>query len=119
MTDSASTSSKDLPLPDYDHLPTGSLQNRIRSLSAEELEQVLAYERSHGDRLDVRTVLEARLSALRAGAEPSGGSPLAARPEAAPPPAGDTSVSPQTSGPKMNPPSQGVPSNPAQPRPTG
>jgi hypothetical protein len=31
-------------------LPTSSLQHRIRSLSADELERVLDYERGHADR---------------------------------------------------------------------
>ncbi|MER6980881.1 hypothetical protein ABT317_28905, partial [Streptomyces carpinensis] len=39
-----------LPLPDYDQLPLGSLEGRVRSLSAEEVEELLAYERTHADR---------------------------------------------------------------------
>jgi len=106
----------ELPLPDYDHLPVGSLQSRIRSLDAAGVEAVLAYERAHGNRLPVVQVLESRLSALQDGAEPTSGSPLAATPEVqhAPPPASD--ASPQTQGPPVNPPSQGDPTNPAQPR---
>ena len=42
-----------LPLPDYDHLPLGGLQSRVRSLTAGEVEELLAYEHSHGDRLQV------------------------------------------------------------------
>jgi hypothetical protein len=116
MDNGMPTSSRQLPLPDYDHLPTATLQHRIRSLTADELEQVLEYERRHADRADVRTILEARLRALHSGAAPSGGDPAAARPEAAPPPAGGSPVSTETTGPPINPPSQGVPSNPAQPR---
>lgn len=106
----------DLPLPDYDHLATASLQHRIRSLSAGQLEQLLDYERAHADRAEARTILQARLSELREGAEPSGGSPEGPRPESAPPASGGGKVGPDTTGPPINPPSHGVPSNPAQPR---
>jgi hypothetical protein len=70
-----------LPLPDYDHLPLGSLEGRIRSLDADGLTALLDYERAHGDRLPVTQLLERRLEAVRGGAELSGGSPLAATPE--------------------------------------
>ncbi len=108
-----------LPLPDYDHLPIGSLTSRIRTLDSAGVEAVLAYEREHANRLPAVTVLEARLEQLRAGAEPSGGSPHAVAPEAAPPAAGGSVASPATSGPVINPPSHGDPTNPAQPRSTG
>ena len=106
----------ELPLPDYDHLPVGSLEARIRSLDSESLETLLSYERAHGDRLPVVLLLERRLEAVQSGSEPSSGSPLAATPEVqhAPPPASD--ASPQTQGPPVNPPSHGDPTNPAQPR---
>ncbi len=71
----------ELPLPDYDHLPIGSLEGRIRSLDADGLSSLLAYERAHGDRLPVTLLLERRLEAVRGGAELSSGSPLAATPE--------------------------------------
>lgn len=105
-----------LPLPDYDHLPVGSLEGRIRSLDADGLEQLLTYERAHGDRLPVVQVLQHRLDAVRGGAEPSQGSPLAATPELqhAPPPPSE--ASPSTEGPTINPPSQGDPTNPAAPK---
>lgn len=109
----------DLPLPDYDSLPLGSLQSRIRTLDLEQLEAVAEYERAHAARANVLTLIDARLGELQEGGQPSGGSPDAAQPETAPPPAGGSRVSPETSGPKQNPPSQGVPSNPAQPRSTG
>ena len=108
-----------LPLPDYDHLPLAALQHRIRSLDADGLATLLAYEVSHADRLPVVEAMRHRLAALDEGAEPSGGSPLAATPEAAPAAAAGSPVSPVTSGPPMNPPSHGDPTNPAQPRPTG
>ena len=105
-----------LPLPDYDHIPLGSLESRIRSLDAAGVNVLLTYEKAHGDRLPVVNVLERRLQALRSGARPTGGDPLADTPEVqhAPPPG--SPASPQTQGPPVNPPSQGVPTNPAQPR---
>lgn len=119
MTDDSSPSSADLPLPDYDHLPTGSLQHRIRTLTREQLQVIAEYERQHAHRPLVETMIQARLAELDGGAEPSGGAADAAQPERPPAPAGQSAVSPATSGPKMNPPSQGVPSNPTQPRSTG
>jgi hypothetical protein len=106
----------ELPLPDYDHLPVGSLESRIRSLDAPGLELLLTYERVHGNRLPVLQVLENRLSAVQAGAEPTGGSPLAATPEVQHAPEPASHASPQTQGPPVNPPSHGDPTNPAQPR---
>jgi hypothetical protein len=108
-----------LPIPDYDHLPVGSLTHRIRSLDSGGLGQLIDYERAHGARVPVLQVLEARRDALERGAEPSGGDPLAAAGDVAPPAPGASAVSPQTAGPVLNPPSHGVPTNPAQPRSTG
>ena len=105
-----------LPLPDYDHLPVGSVESRIRSLDVAGVEAVLGYERAHGNRLPVVQVLERRLAALQEGAEPTSGSPLAATPELQHAPPGGSDASPQTQGPPVNPPSQGDPTNPAQPR---
>lgn len=106
-----------LPLPDYDHLPVGSLEGRIRSLDAGGLETLLAYEREHADRVQVVQLLENRLTSVREGAPTSDGSPLAATPEVEHAPQsgsqGDAAV---TDAPPINPPSQGVPTNPAQPR---
>jgi hypothetical protein len=109
----------DLPLPDYDHLPLGSLAHRVRSLDTDGLAVLLAYEREHGNRLPVVQMLERRLEAVEGGAPLSDGSPTAQAPEAAPPPAGTSSASPATAGPVINPPSHGDPTNPAQPRSTG
>ncbi|MBM7804932.1 hypothetical protein JOD57_000769 [Geodermatophilus bullaregiensis] len=108
-----------LPLPDYDHLPVQGLISRIRTLDATGLQTLLEYERAHADRLQVTIAMENRLTALRAGAEPSGGDPAA--PAADDPVAASTGskVSEATSGPPVNPPSQGDPTNPAQPRSTG
>ena len=106
----------ELPLPDYDHLPTGSLASRIRSLDADGVAALLAYEQAHGDRLPVVQVLEQRLEALRSGASPTGGDPMAAAPESPAGEPGGSKASPSTEGPAMNPPSHGDPTNPAQPR---
>lgn len=64
----------DLPIDDYDHLNVGTLAGRIRSLDAEELGQVLAFEESHGRRMPVLMVLRRRLAELKAGAPLSPGS---------------------------------------------
>jgi hypothetical protein len=108
-----------LPLPDYDHIPTGSLQHRIRTLDADGIQQLLAYERQHANRPLVVRILESRLDELTRGAEPSAGSPTAPAPEAAPAAQPTQTVSPATAGPPVNPPSHGTPTNPAQPRATG
>jgi hypothetical protein len=106
-----------LPLPDYDHLPIGSLESRVRTLDADGVAAVLAYERAHGNRLPAVNVLELRLEALRSGqTEPSGGDPLAETPEVQHAPPAGSSASPQTEGDPINPPSHGDPTNPAQPR---
>ena len=105
---------KDLPLPDYDHLPLGTLPTRITGLAEADVAQLIGYEKEHGNRLPVLQILEKRLQDLQGGAEPSGpqapstpevatGAPAAPQPTSVP-------------GPPVNPPSQGVPTNPAQPR---
>ena len=109
----------DLPLPDYDHLPVGSLTSRIRTLDAEALQTVLGYEQSHANRVQVVQAMTHRLDELKAGTQPSGGDPTAAQPEHAAAPSGGSQVSTATSGPPVNPPSHGDPTNPAQPRSTG
>ena len=108
-----------LPLPDYDHLPVEGLASRIRTLDAAGLETVLEYERAHADRLQVVTIMENRLTALREGAQPSGGDPATPAVDDPAHAAGGSKVSEATTGPVINPPSQGDPTNPAQPRSTG
>lgn len=106
-----------LPIPDYDHLPTGSLESRIRTLDQSGVEALLVHEARHGNRAPVMNVLRQRLRALQSGAKPSGGDGSAGTmPEAGGPPAHDPKAAPQTPGPPVNPPSQGVPTNPSQPR---
>jgi hypothetical protein len=104
----------DLPLPDFDHIPLGTLPSRIHGLDAAALQQLLDFERAHGNRLPVTEVLEHRLGALAGGAEPSG-STSPDMPEVGQTQSGSR-VTPATSGPPINPPSQGDPTNPAQPR---
>jgi len=116
MTDRQPPHHDELPLPDYDHLPVGSLEGRVRTLGAGGVEALLAYERTHGNRIAVVQLLERRLEQLAAGAAPSGGSPTATTPEAEHAPQAGSPVTPATQGPPVNPPSQGVPTNPAQPR---
>jgi hypothetical protein len=104
----------DLPLPDYDSLPAGSVESRARTLDPEGVRQLLDYERQHADRPQIVAMLEHRLEALRSGdAQPSGGDPSAPTPETAP---GEPTGFSVTPGPPVNPPSQGDPTNPAQPR---
>ncbi|NHC13228.1 hypothetical protein [Motilibacter deserti] len=109
----------ELPLPDYDHLPAGTLQHRIRTLDLPSLEQLIAYEEAHAGRLLVLNVMRQRREELAAGAEPSGGDPLAATPEAPPAPASGSPVSGATTGPVQNPTTGGDPTNPGQPRGSG
>jgi hypothetical protein len=110
------TERDDLPLHDYDHLPVGSLISRIRTLDADALQTLMEYEQGHANRMQVVSVMQSRLSALREGAGPSGGDPTAVGAEAPPEAAGGSPVSEATSGPPINPPSHGDPTNPAQPR---
>jgi hypothetical protein len=97
------TSRADLPIPDYDHLPEGSLVHRIRTLDADALATLVVYERAHGDRLQVARAMEHRLHELRGGAQPSGGDPAGPQPEQAPPAAaqgpGDPGATPDNNQP--------------------
>jgi hypothetical protein len=110
--------SHELPLPDYDSLPAGSIESRVRTLNEPGVRDVLAYEREHANRVHVLQILENRLTSLRRGdTEPSGGNPLASAPEGENGPSGGPEqASPAKEGPPQNPPSHGVPTNPTQPR---
>ncbi|MCH5672011.1 hypothetical protein [Streptomyces gilvus] len=112
MTDPARDT---LPLPDYDHLPIGGLESRVRSLSADEVEELLAFERSHADRLPVTELLSARLGQLHAGAEPTSGNPGAPRPEHSGGRSGSP-VSPATSPQPFSPPPHGTPDQRGKPK---
>jgi hypothetical protein len=113
------TQHDELPIPDYDHLQTGALVSRIRTLDATGLETLLAYERSHANRIQVVSAMQHRLKSVEAGAQPSGGDPASTGVDDPVAAAGGSKVSEATTGPAMNPPSQGDPTNPAQPRSTG
>jgi hypothetical protein len=85
----------ELPIPDYDHLPEGSLVHRVRALDEGDLRRLLDHEREHGNRTPVVTMLEQRLDALRSGAAvPSSGDPAAAQPERAPAAQGGSAANP-------------------------
>ncbi|MFF3330614.1 hypothetical protein ACFYWX_13800 [Streptomyces sp. NPDC002888] len=104
-----------LPLPDYDHLPIGGVESRVRSLTAGEVEELLAYEHEHADRRPVTTVLTHRLEQLQAGAEPTSGDPAALRPEQGRGRAGSP-VSPATSSQPISPPPHGTPDQRGRPK---
>ncbi|RZB18966.1 hypothetical protein StrepF001_08535 [Streptomyces sp. F001] len=104
-----------LPLPDYDHLPIGGLEARVRSLTAEEVEELLAHERTHADRVPVTELLTARLEQLKAGAEPTYGDPAALRPEQGEGRTGSP-VSPATSPEPFGPPPHGTPDQRGKPK---
>ncbi|MFK0117817.1 hypothetical protein [Streptomyces sp. NPDC090994] len=112
MADSAHNA---LPLPDYDHLPLGSLESRVRSLGTDEVEELLAYERSHGDRLPVTELLASRLEQLQAGAVPTSGDPGALRPEQSRG-HGGSPVSPATSPQPFGAPPHGTPDQRGKPK---
>lgn len=101
----------ELAVPDYDHLPLAQLGHRIRSLSADQLGDLLAHERAHGNRLPVVQLLEARAQELADGAEPSGGDPSAGLPGRGPA-ASPGKVTPDTETPQQVGPSHGNPTNP-------
>lgn len=107
----------DLPLRDYDHLPVPAVAQRIRSLTGDQLGQLLDYERAHAGRPAVVQVMRARLAELRAGAEPAGGSQQAGpdwpRSAAAERPADSA---PAPGGPPSFPPPHGNPAQPAKPK---
>ncbi|MFC4856973.1 hypothetical protein [Actinophytocola glycyrrhizae] len=50
---------------DYEDLPTGTLRDRVRSLSADELRHLIDEERGNDNRAPVIEVLESRLAQLR------------------------------------------------------
>lgn len=103
----------DLPLPDFDHLPLGTLPSRINGLGREDVSRLVDFERAHGNRLPVLQVLEQRLEALQHGAEPSGST----RPDTPEidDARGGSPVDPSTAGPNPVPPFHGNPMHQSQP----
>jgi hypothetical protein len=107
------TDHDELPFPDYDHLSAGELGHRIRSLSHEDLEQLLRYEREHAHRTHVIALLTSRLHQLEEGSPRSPGSSVPpSGPQGRP---GGSPVSPATSPEPYNPPPHGTPDQPAKP----
>lgn len=103
-----------LALPDYDHLPLGTLRHRIRSLTGPELFEVLDFEREHANRAPVTAILTARLRELVDGAAPSSGD-QSRRPEAASGPDAGSDRPPPVAAP-AHPPPHGDPAQPAKPK---
>jgi hypothetical protein len=54
-------------LPEYDQLTLPQLRARLRALSAEDLEQLLAHERAHAARPEFTGMLARRIANLRSG----------------------------------------------------
>jgi hypothetical protein len=106
----------DLPLRDYDHLPGAAVAQRIRSLTSDQLGQLLDYERAHAARPAVEQAMQVRLAELRDGAEPTGGrgqtGPDWPEPAAERRPADGE----PTAGPPSFPPPHGTPAQPAKPK---
>ncbi|WP_406456639.1 hypothetical protein OH768_23520 [Streptomyces sp. NBC_01622] len=109
------TDRAELPVPDYEGLPLGEIEHRVRTLDEAELRELLRYEIEHGARRPVVEVLASRLHQLAASAEPASGSPAASRPGAAPT-TGGSPVSPETSPEPISPPPHGTPDQPAKPK---
>jgi len=57
----------ELPLQNYDDLSIASLRARLRNLSAEQLTQLIDYEKGHAARPDVITMFERRIAKLAEG----------------------------------------------------
>lgn len=86
------------PIADYEGLPIGTLQHRIRSLDEEQMRELIAYEESHADRTGVLEFLKNRLRQLEEGAEPSEGD-QSFQPETPGPPRGGSPASADTTAP--------------------
>jgi hypothetical protein len=56
-----------LPVPNYDDLTIASLRARLRNLSADQLTQLVDYEKSHANREDVVQMFERRIAKLAEG----------------------------------------------------
>ena len=53
------------PVPGWDELTLGSIRARLRRLSADDLTALQSYEKAHGGRADVLSMLENRLVKIR------------------------------------------------------
>jgi hypothetical protein len=56
-----------LPLANYDALTIASLRARLRNLSADQLTQLIDYEKAHANRAEVVTMFERRIMKLNLG----------------------------------------------------
>ena len=63
----AAAPAEELPLANYDDLSIASLRARLRNLSAEQLTQLIDYEKGHAARPDVITMFERRIAKLAEG----------------------------------------------------
>ena len=103
------------PLPDFDHLPVGSLGHRIRSLTAGKLGQLMRYEREHADRRPVTELFRARLNQLHRGSGPSPGG-TGAHPDPPGRAPGGSRVGPETASGPVHPPPHGTPTDLGRPK---
>jgi hypothetical protein len=63
----AAAAAGQLPLPNYDDLSVASLRARLRNLSADQISQLIDYEKGHAGRADVITMFERRIAKLAEG----------------------------------------------------
>jgi len=63
----AAVAAGQLPVPNYDDLSVASLRARLRNLSADQISQLMDYEKSHAGRADVITMFERRIAKLAEG----------------------------------------------------
>ena len=63
----AAASGAELPVPNYDDLSVASLRARLRNLTADQLAQLVDYEKSHANRADVVQMFERRIAKLAEG----------------------------------------------------
>lgn len=70
-----------LPIPNFDHLPLGSVADRIRALDENQLDQLISHEQAQGNRLPVLEVMRSRRGQLIEGATPSDGAQDDVHPE--------------------------------------
>jgi hypothetical protein len=57
----------ELPVPNYDDLSVASLRARLRNLSADQISQLIDYEKGHAGRADVISMFERRIAKLAEG----------------------------------------------------
>src|SRR5699024_560935 len=103
------------PIADYEGLPISTLQHRVRSLDAEQMRTLIAYEESHADRTGVLEILKNRLQQLEEGAQPSEGD-QSFQPETPGPPEGGSQAGADTTAPISNTRCAANPTSPSSPR---